>query len=177
MKATRKNVRDDRWTTRVLRAALVAGACLVMTTASGVARADGEVLEIGLDAVGAPLTTASAPFRVTFRNAGEAPLNLLAIFEPVPVFFQFQIAGADGTPIDVPGGGKIDPLHGDEPYLALAPGATHAQVVDVAPLLPRQDWASGAYTVSVRYRNAYGVGCYRGVVESEPITVRIERAP
>lgn len=160
-----------------MRLVLAASLCAVAPMTAVTARADGEQLAIGLEAVGAPLTTARAPFRVTFRNAGTEPLNLLAIFEPIPVFFQFEIARSDGTPVQVPGGGKIDPPQGSEPYVALAPGATHVHELDLAPLLPAEGWASDTYTVFVRYRNAYGVGCFRGVIESEPISVRIEAAP
>ena len=171
----RNEVRDRRSGVRRGLRALAFGVCIVMGTTGGVARADG-ALALELAAGAPPLSTARAPMRVTFKNTGSAELRILDVFEPTQVFFQFSVTRPDGTPITIPGGGKIDPPAGVEQFIAIAPGAAHTREVDMANLLPAGEWVSGEYIVWVNYRNQYGQGCFRGTAESNAITVTIERA-
>jgi len=170
----RNEVRDRRNGVRRGLRALAFGVCMVIGTTGAVASADG-ALELELAAGASALSTARAPMRVTFKNTGSAELRILDVFEPTQVFFQFSVSRTDGTPIAIPGGGKIDPPSGVEPFIAIAPGATHTREVDMASLLPAGEWVSGEYIVWVNYRNQYGHGCFLGTAESNAITVTIER--
>ncbi len=171
----RNEVRDRRSGVRRALHALALGVCMAMLTTGGAARADG-ALDLEITAGATTLSTARAPIRVTFKNTSSAELRLFDVFEPLQVFFQFSITKQDGTPITVPGGGKIDPPAGVEQSIAIAPGGSHTREVDMASLLPASEWVTGDYIVWVTYRNAYGQDVFRGTAESNAITATIERA-
>jgi hypothetical protein len=170
----RRETRQWRGSVQRCVRAFALGVWAVILTTGGAAWADGG-LEIELEPGTSNLSTAYAPMRVTFKNTGDSELRILDVFEPIPVFFQFSISKQDGTPITVPGGGKIDPPAGAERYIAIAPGGRYTREIDIAGLLPKSEWVTGDYYLWVTYRNAYGQGCFRGTAESNAITATIER--
>jgi hypothetical protein len=117
----------------------------------------------------------SVPLRIVFANHGEAPVRLLAEFEPLPVFFAFRLVKADGTPVALPGGGKIDFGPARPACEDLAPGETHAIDVDVGTLLA-EPLDSGRYSLSAAYHNQYGEGCFKGTLESNAVDVEVPAA-
>jgi hypothetical protein len=99
---------------------------------------------------------------------------LLAETEPVPVFFAFSIVDANGTPVPVPGGGKIDFGPGGPGYVTVEPGADWCIDVDLNSVLKRP-LAPGIYRVAVQYHNQYGDNCFRGQLMAGPIVVHLGR--
>jgi hypothetical protein len=112
------------------------------------------------------------PLRIVFVNGGAEPVRILDCFEPLQVFFSFHIARADGTPLSTAGGGKID--FGPEPsgYVELRQGESHSIEVDIAGLLT-EALGPGDYSISTTYHNQYGEGCFRGTLESNPISINV----
>jgi hypothetical protein len=130
---------------------------------------------------GEALTAHRLPLRIVFVNDATEPVRILDRFEPLQVFFSFQIVRADGTPLSTAGGGKVD--FGPEPlgYVELRPGESHSIDVDTAGLLS-EALAPGDYSISATYHNQYGERCFRGALESDPITISVgagdaERGP
>lgn len=123
-------------------------------------------------AASVPYSPAALPVTVTFRNTGTAAVRLLDCFEPVPVFFAFDVVRADGTPLALPRGGKVDFRPEGIRYLKLPPGGSHSIRVDLAGLLlhPIQ---TGLYSVSATYRNQYGSNCLSGPVASNTIALPV----
>jgi hypothetical protein len=119
-----------------------------------------------------PCFTDSIPLSISFDNREEALVRMLDVFQPTPVFFSFEIVGEDGTPVILPGGGKID--FGPEPlrYRELKMGDAYTVTIDIADLLSGP-LRPGAYAVSANYHNQYGDRCFRGIVGSNTITIRI----
>ena len=113
----------------------------------------------------------SIPLAITFRNGG-TPVRILRQFEPLPVFFSFDMVDADGTPLLLPGGGKIDLRRNVMEYVTLARGETYMLAVDIHHLMP-SPLKADAYTLSVTYHNQYGEDCFRGSLHSNTITVTI----
>jgi hypothetical protein len=106
--------------------------------------------------------------RVTFANRGSGRVCLLDCFEPLPVFFSFHLVRADGTPVGLPGGGKIA-FGPDAPgYVGLEAGQTFSLDIDLAPLAPR-DLEPGAYDVSAEYHNQYGRDCAQRTLQSNTV--------
>jgi hypothetical protein len=114
----------------------------------------------------------SLPVLMGFVNSGDEPVRLLAHFEPLPVFFSFRLVKADGTPVAVPGAGKIDFGPGKPECLELAPGDTHTVDADVGTLLTGE-LEPGRYSLSATYHNQYGEACFRGVLESNEISIDV----
>ena len=133
-------------------------------------------LHIGLAPVaGTTYHPGYAPFILTFHNMGQEPLRILHWFEPLAVFFWFDLVRADGTPLLIAGGGKTDLVVSDMRYITLEPGEHFELTVDIHPLLPLP-FEPGLYTVRVTYHNQYGENCFRGQVVSNPVDVMIEGA-
>jgi hypothetical protein len=114
------------------------------------------------------------PLRIAFENIGEEAITLLQHFDPLPVFFSFNLVAEDGTPVSLPGAGKIDFLEGSITYVTLAPGQTLSVEVDIAELIafPEQ-LKPGNYDLSVTYHNQYGENCFQGVLHSSRIQVSL----
>ena len=110
--------------------------------------------------------------RIAFVNGGAEPVRLLGEFEPLPVFFSFRLVKADGTPLGLSGGGKIDFGPGRPRYLELAPGAKHTIDADAGTLLS-DDLEPGRYSLSVEYHNQYGEDCFRGTLRSNAVSVEV----
>jgi hypothetical protein len=108
-----------------------------------------------------------------FRNGGDAEVRLLGTFTPLPVFFAVDLTRSDGTPLLLPGAGKIDLWPPDVTYVPLGPGESFAVDLDVGAILPAP-LEPDTYTVAVTYHNQYGEDCFQGVLHSEPITVRVD---
>jgi hypothetical protein len=116
------------------------------------------------------------PLQVTFRNIGDAALRILDQFEPIPVFFSFNIVYEDGTPIPIAGGGKIDLPSSMKNYITLLP-SEHAEIrIDLERLLPGAI-KTGTYQITALYHNQYGEHCFIGSIRSNTITVDIVSAP
>jgi hypothetical protein len=114
------------------------------------------------------------PVRVCFHNASHEPVRLLAVTEPVPVFFSFSIVDADGTPVPAAGGGKIDFGPEGPGYVQIEPGGDWCVGVDLSSLLARP-LAPGSYRVGVQYHNQYGDNCFRGQLTAGPVVVHLGR--
>jgi hypothetical protein len=112
------------------------------------------------------------PVVATFVNAGPTPVRLLDRFEPVPVFFTFDVVRADGTPLPISGGGKIDFGPNEIRYLELPPGGSHSVQADLAKLL-RLPVELGPYSVSATYHNQYGENCFLGGIRSNTILLQV----
>src|SRR5215216_4303600 len=80
-------------------------------------------------------TRDNIPLRIVFENTGEGAIRLLRHFEPLPVFFSFRMVREDGTPIAIPGAGKIDFLEGSIQYLVLNSCETFGILVDLAEII------------------------------------------
>ena len=123
---------------------------------------------------GAVYTRDNIPLRIVFESTGEGGIRLLRHFEPLPVFFAFRIVREDGTPIGIPGAGKIDFREGSIRYLVLNSRETFGILVDLAEIIPSpEDVTEGDYEISVTYHNQYGEDCFRGKIGSDPINVKI----
>lgn len=107
-----------------------------------------------------------------FTNTSTAPLQLLMLFAPLPVFFTAKLVAATGGAIDVAGMGKLDPPEGSLHSQTLAVGASLDVSLDLAPWI-RGAMAPGQYELSLQYHNAYGESCFKGVVESPPVSVHV----
>lgn len=113
-----------------------------------------------------------APLKVTFQNVSNKPIRILDMFEPVPVFFSFQVTQADGVPIvNVPGAGNMDPF-GSLNYITLKPNEKFTTTVRLDQVLP-EVFQPGDYKLSVIYKNQYGENCFTGRLTSNPIKLKI----
>lgn len=132
-------------------------------------------LDLKVSPAGATFTDNRMPMQLMFTNLSSKDVRLLDCFEPLPVFFTFKLVGRDGTPIDMPGGGKID--FGPQPpgYIDLKPGATYSLDVDIARLISKP-LSTGLYRISAIYHNQYGQDCFQGKLQSDWIEVEIERS-
>lgn len=110
---------------------------------------------------------------VRFINMGKE-IKILNVFEPVPVFFSIHIKREDGTPILIPGGGKISFMEDSLDYVTLEGfGDQHYVTLELGDILPN-GLEAGIYTVSVEYYNQYGDDCFKGILESDQITLTVE---
>lgn len=113
----------------------------------------------------------NVPVRLILRNVGKSSVSVLNHFEPLPVFFAFDIRRADGSRIDVPSAGKIS-LDRFE-IVSIEPGHfvsvdTNLRKVLTQPLEPNK------YSLTVEYHNQYGGGrCFTGTLKSGSITFEI----
>lgn len=124
---------------------------------------------------GTVYTRDSIPLQIIFENVGAQRLRLLRKFEPTPVFFSIRMVREDGTPIGIPGAGKIDFQEGTVEYLTLNAGELFGFLVDVARVAyRREDITPGEYRVSVTYHNQYGEDCFQGVLSSNTTQVTVE---
>lgn len=116
-------------------------------------------------------TDRSLPVRLVFQNKSAGPVTLLATFDPPPIFFSFNIRAADGTPVSVPGAGKI--AMDRMPMLSIAPGQQHVHALDLAAVLKRP-LPAGNYSLSVQYHNQYGgPRAYTGYLDSQAVNFRV----
>lgn len=136
---------------------------------------DRDPLELTLSIGAGALSPHSLPVRIAFVNRGRVPVRLLAEFQPLPVFFSFELVRDDGTPIALPGAGKIDFGPGQPECLDLEPGEMHATDADVAEPLGA-GLQPGRYTLAVTYHNQYGEDCFQGVLHSNRIELDVPAA-
>ena len=113
------------------------------------------------------------PIRASFENAGDAEVRLLRHFEPVPVFFSFHLTCADGTPVPIAGGGKIDFPEGEIECVPIPPGESFEVELDLAPWLASASLTPGTYRLSATYHNQYGEDCFQGQLHSAPVEIEI----
>ena len=118
-----------------------------------------------------------------FASSHAAPrgVELSERFEPLQVFFSFQIARADGTPLSTAGGGTIDFRRKPPGYVELRPGESHSIDADLAGLLS-EALAPEDYSISATNHNQYGERCFHGTLGRNPITINVrfedeERGP
>jgi len=111
------------------------------------------------------------PLRIRFTNEGDAPVDILEAFEPLPVFFAFHLVRPDGTPISLPGAGKIDFGPDGPGHITLQSGETFTLDVDLASLgdVPEP----GLYRLSATYHNQYGRPSAQRVLTSNTIDVQV----
>lgn len=121
-----------------------------------------------------PVPEPARRFAVTarFTNTSANGVRLLKLFDPLPAFFTTALAPIDNGEIDVAGMGKIDPVEGSLRYADLACGTSFDVDIDLAPWI-RAPVAPVPHRLSMRYHNAYGADCFRGVLDSAPITVSV----
>lgn len=113
---------------------------------------------------------------VRFINMGKE-IRILNKFEPISVFFFIHITREDGTPILLPGGAKISFMRGSLDYITLGRGDQHHVTLELGDILPN-GLEAGIYTVSVEYYNQYGDDCFKGILESDQITLTVvEKTP
>ena len=119
------------------------------------------------------------PVQVVFKNVTANSCRIINTFEKVPICLWFFLTRYDGTPITTRFGGKISFSHSKPPeYIELSPNDTYQLTVDVSNLISKDRYTQslinqGVYTLSVTYSNQYGKNCFKGRVESEPISVSI----
>jgi len=114
------------------------------------------------------------PIRLTFINNSENDVRLLNHFSPFPVFFSSRLMRDDGSPIALPGGGKIALHEGDEVYVVLSGNGSHTIEFDLAVLVSHpSDLKPGRYSVEITYRNQYGKDCFQGQINSNQIELDI----
>lgn len=120
-------------------------------------------------------TQKNIPLKVIFKNTNETEnIRILRHFDPLPVFFSFDIVDANNRFLDIPGAGKVD-LHSDSiEYVSLSAGENFTLDVNLAKHLTNpQKVKTGEYTVSVTYHNQYGEDCFQGQISSQPISLVI----
>ncbi len=105
-----------------------------------------------------------------FTNVSTQPVRLLALFDPLPVFFDPTLIAEDGSQVDVAGMGKADPPKASLRYWTLHQGEHHEVSLDIARWL-RGDVPPPPYRLSMAYHNVYGENCFVGILNSPPITV------
>lgn len=104
--------------------------------------------------------------RVFIENTGNSDITILKEFKPLPVFFSFHLTKEDGTPISIPGGGKIS--FGSEPqHVILRPAEFVGVKINICDLDGKL--SSGRYKLSVEYHNQYGSNCFKGILKSNTI--------
>jgi hypothetical protein len=80
----------------------------------------------------------------------------------------------NGTPINTLGGGKISLSKDSMKYIELRKGKEYRVKLDLKDFLPEKySLKSGAYNVSVVYRNQYGEDCFKGSLETNTITLHL----
>src|SRR5262249_13949695 len=118
------------------------------------------------------------PLRITFENTATEEIKMLRHFEPLPVFFSVEMTRADGTPIAIPGAGKISFAEGQIEYLVLRRKESFGFEVDLSTVIPPSaEVKRGDFTVSVTYHNQYGEGCFQGQLSSAPIRLTLGDDP
>ena len=123
---------------------------------------------------GRVIRTTRIRLTVTFRNVGSSRIRLLRHVTPLPVFFAFDLAHADGTLVDLPGAGKIDLVRDDIVYVTLDAGETFDVEVDLSEIMdPPRRVRPGDYSLRATYHNQYGENCFTGSVQSEPIQLTL----
>jgi hypothetical protein len=123
------------------------------------------------------LSARKMPVKVVFQNTSDQTIRLLNIFDMVEerkVFFTVRITDMEGTPVDTIGGGKISLSKNSIKYIELGKGESMTVSLDLTEFLPGSQLPKpGTYNVSITYQNQYGENCFKGRVESRPITLNI----
>ena len=120
---------------------------------------------------------ASGPLTVTarFTNVSSQPVRMLPVFDPLPVFFTTKLQRLSNGEVDVAGAGKADfPDEALQPRV-VRPGESLDAELDLGPWI-RGTLRPGHYGLTLTYHNAYGEGCFRGPLTSDPITVEVASA-
>jgi len=119
-------------------------------------------------------TRENIPLRIAFENVSNGKLKILRRFRPVPVFFSIHMARTDGTPINIPGAGKISFQKDSIEYLELNTKEIFGFQINIADLVTSSNGITeGDYELSITYHNQYGDGCFRGKINSNSINVKI----
>jgi hypothetical protein len=123
------------------------------------------------------LSARKMPVKVVFQNTSDQTIRLLNIFDLVEerkMFFMVRITDMEGTPVDTIGGGKISLSKNAVKYLELGKNERMTVSLDLTDFLPAgKPLKSGTYNVSITYQNQYGENCFKGKVESRPISLNI----
>jgi hypothetical protein len=120
----------------------------------------------------ATYTSENLPLRIAFRNRGPTVAYILDHFDPLPVFFSFRVVKPDGTPVSLPGAGKIDFGPQAPGLIELGPGKAWSTPVNLTPLIV-EELPPGSYTISATYHNQYGDRCFKGRLSSNTIQVNL----
>jgi len=129
-------------------------------------------LEIVLSTAEPMRGAAGQSLRVTLENVGQSPMTVLKKFRPLPVFFAFKIERQDGTPILVPGAGKISIPQDAIQYVTLNEYESFGIRLRIDEIV-RGGLEKGSYTISVVYHNQYGEKCFRGRIPSNTIKLKV----
>ena len=108
--------------------------------------------------------------RIVLENTGRESVTILKEFEPRRVFFQFILSRPDGTLVDSSGGGKVSLRR--MRYVTLEPGEFVGVTVSLRDAFKAPE--KGRYKLSVKYRNQYGVNCFRGEILSDTVDIVVE---
>lgn len=150
---------------------------VVMTQIISMGRSDSD-LKVNLQTIsGTNYSKENFPLVIVFENASESTIRILDAFsntKALPVFFNFEIKDSNGTPIPVPGAGKISIAKNSENYIELEKGERHEITVNLKDIIPSTtQLKSDVYSISVTYRNQYGNNCFKGQVKSNTIQVAL----
>ena len=131
-------------------------------------------VEIRLSPSGAPSAVRAATnvvVDVIFKNNSTNAVRVLDYFEPLPIFFSWDIREKGKAPLSLPGAGKISIPRREYKYLTIPPKGTHSLKVSLSEFLRehRLSFQSGTYTISTSYRNQYGEECVQGIFPSNKI--------
>jgi hypothetical protein len=136
--------------------------------------ADNSAIQFGLSSIPEErYTSRHIPLRLTFENTGSLIIRILNYFEPLPIFFSFQLSDSKGTPIAIPGAGKIDFGPGELSYIELGEGEQFSTEVDLDRWI-QQELTTGIYTLTATYHNQYGQNCFQGHLKSNSITIVLD---
>ncbi len=115
------------------------------------------------------------PLVLSFENSSENTIRILDAFndpKALPVFFGFEIKDSNGTPIALPGAGKISISKNSEKYIELEKGGKYEITINLKDIIPQTtQLKNDVYSVSVTYRNQYGDNCFKGQIKSNVIQV------
>ena len=113
---------------------------------------------------------------IVFENLTDENIRILDCFDPLPVFFSFNIKKEDGTYLDLPGAGKIAFSQGDLKYINVEPNESHTLHLDISNFIESYGtkFSKGKYEIQVHYHNQYGDDCIKGWFEIEPTEFNIE---
>lgn len=125
---------------------------------------------------GSDYTPDSVPVVLEFVNAGNTNVKLLDVFKPLPVFLSIEINKADGTGIDLPGGGKVSFSSGKLAYVEIPKKSSYYKEINLGEAVKKygHQFSKGTYTIRMIYHNQYGENCIKGWFESKPIEIKIE---
>lgn len=117
------------------------------------------------------------PFNIIFENVSDHHVRILWNFDAqtLPIFFRFDLKSLDGTPVFLPGAGKISFYENSMKYVTLKKGEKRELQINLAELIPDSTQVKeGHYNVSVGYNNQYGTDCFKGSVTSNEVQLYLQ---